>query len=276
MNLRALVELTAIISAHSPNLIESGARLPIDALQRYWSCSRAQGRLWLARLTDFPAEVATASAARRGGLWRRMQPLVADVFAGDLTARVWGAVLTARDCLSGEVCAGPIARSVILQHESVRRRALQLMLESPGFSVEDFALLDRLRRRLERWNDVLVGHLVRRYGLSEFAVDPERAREFGEEQLADSWGTGDFQVWDLYLVCLRSALPDAALPGGRLADLRREIAQTMLAAFPREAFLESGPLKSVRLRRLLSGNARSEVRPPSVHQAPRDRSRRLP
>jgi hypothetical protein len=271
VNLRALVELTAMISAHSPNLIESGARLPIDPLQRYWSCSRAQGRLWLSRLTDFPAEVATAPAERRLFLWQRMQPLVADVFAGDLTARVWGAVLAARDCQSGEICAGPIARSVLLQHESVRRRVLQLMLESPGFSAEDFSRLDRLRRRLERWNDVFVGHLVRRYGLSEFAFDPERAYEFGDEQLADSWETGDFQVWDMYLVCLRSVLPEASLPGGRLADLRHEIARTMLAAFPREAFLEFGPLKSVRLRRLLSGNPRSEMHPPGLHE---DRSRR--
>lgn len=268
MNLRALVELTAMISAHSPNLIESGARLPIDVLQRYWSCSRAQGRLRLSRLTDFPAEVAAASPVRRPGLWRRIEPIVADVFAGDLTARVWGAVLAARDCRSGELCAGPIARSVLLQHESVRRRALQLMLESPGFSAEEFSRLDRLRRRLERWNDVLVGHLVRRYGLSEFAFDPERALEFGDEQLADSWGTGDLQVWDLYLVCLRSVLPEAPLPGGRLADLRNEIAQTMLAAFPHEAFLECGPLKSVRLRRLLSGNPRSETDTPGMRRDP--------
>jgi hypothetical protein len=261
VNLRALVELTALISAHSPNLIESGRPFPLDALQRYWSCSRAQSRLWLARLTDFPVEIATASPQRRELLWQRTKSLLADVLVGELVARVWGAVLSAGDCAAREVCGNPIARSVLVQHAAVRHRALQVMTENSCLTVDEVAPLDRLRRRLERWTDVLVGHLVRRYGLAEFAFDAERAREFGEEQLQDSWSAAELQVWDLYFVCLRTSLPDATLPGGRLGELREEIARTMLSTFPRDAFLDTGMMKSVRLQRLLAGADRSETRP---------------
>lgn len=256
MNLRALVELTTTISSHSPHLIEAGTKLSFDALQRYWSCSRARARLWLSRLTDFPAEMASASPERQLILREAIVPLLADVFTGDLTTRVWGAVVSAADLTLGQPYGEPIVKSVLSQQESLRNRALKLILSNPGLPAEQASALDRHRRRLERWTDVLVGHLVRRYHQDDFAFDVERAREFGEEQLEDSWGTGAVQAWDLYLVCLRSSFPDAVLPGGRLGELRDGIAHSMLAAFPSDSYLEFGPLQSVGLRRLLTDCAR--------------------
>lgn len=261
VTLRALVELTALISAHSPNLIESARPLPVDALQRFWSCSRAQGRLWTARLVDFPAELATTSPERCRELWLRTLPLFADILAGNLVTRVWGAVLSAADIASGNMCGEPIARSALLQHATARNRALRIMSRCSEATEADVAPVDQLRRRLERWTDVLLGHLVHRYGLEEYAFDAERARDFGEEQIQDSWKPADVHVWDLYLVCLRTSLPDVDLPGGRLADLRDEIARTMLSTFPQEAFLDTGPLKSVRTRRFVAGFDRPETRP---------------
>lgn len=256
MNLRALVELAALVSSHSPHLIETGRGVPLECVQRYWSCSRAQHRLWLARLIEFSAVLAYASSKRRAALKPRLASLLADVCAGDLVSRVWGAVLTAADHKSSEPCGGPIARSVALLHESVNYRALKLLATEGGIGEDETAALDRLRRQIERWTDVLVGHLVRRYGLDEFAIDADRARDFGAEQLRDSWGTAQSQVWDLYFVSLRSSLPDVPLPAGRLGDLRASIAEALLASFPEQAFLDSGVLKSVRLRRLLAGTAR--------------------
>jgi hypothetical protein len=266
LNLRSLLEFNVLISSYSPNLIETRTKLSLDALQRYWSCSRAQSRLWLSRLTDFPAEIAAASPERREIVWRRMQPLLADVLAGELVSRVWGAVLSAGDCALGQSYGEPIARNVLAQHEAVRNRALQLLLDGSGLPMDEAASIDLLRRRLERWTDVLVGHLVRRYALSGFAFDLERAREFGEEQLEDSWGRGDVEAWDVYLVCLRTSFFDVTLPDGRLAELREGIAQWMLAAFPRESFLDTGPMQSVGLRRLLSGGAHDESRRTSPHR----------
>lgn len=270
MNLRGIVELAALASAHSPHLIETGGRLPLDPLQAYWSSSRAQQRLWLARLVDFPAEIATASTERQAILWARMTSLLADIYVGDLTARVWGAVLTAADRSGGETCGEPIAKSVALLYESVRHRALQTLLDGTGLDENRGAALNRLRSRLERWSDVLVGHLVRRYGVAHFAVDPERAREFGEEQLRDGWESGHSAVWGLYSICLRASLPEVRLPTGRLADLREAVSRAVLASFPEESFLDSGVMKSVRLHRLLKGAGRADTSP-RIHR-PANRS----
>src|SRR5262249_48758637 len=157
-------------------------------LQRYWSCSRAQDRLWLARLNECSAAADIAREATPHAC-TKMTAVLSDILAGDLLCRVWGAVLTAAGLPSFPAWSAPVGGAVFPRRASVRRKALRVLCDFPGRQEEEIADCDRLRRRLDRWTDILVGHLVRRYGLDKFAIDPERAREYGTEQLEDSWET---------------------------------------------------------------------------------------
>ncbi|MGQ0634830.1 MAG: hypothetical protein ACT4QC_09485 [Planctomycetaceae bacterium] len=272
MQLRSVVELAALVSAHSPLVIERGRRLPRAALSRFWCAHRVRSRVLAARLDALFDESEDFDSAVTPRSWSRTQPLLADALAGDLLVRIWGAILTAADCQANVVWGGPLAKSLMECQQPVRHRVLRLLHEATPASVERLAPVDRLRRRLERWTDVLTGHLVERYGLDEFAFHPERARDFGEEQLRDSWQPQGSRVWDLYLVSLRTSFPETVLPGGRLADLRREQLQAMLAGFEDGAYDATGLLLSPRMRRLLAHEALDQAVPgtlPNRHTAPR-------
>src|SRR5262249_12061500 len=95
LNLRQFVELIGIVSAHSPNLIEAFGPLSRDALHRYSDYSQVRSRNWLSALDELPRELAATPPAFRPAVWQRAEPTFADIFAGGLAARVWGAVLTA-------------------------------------------------------------------------------------------------------------------------------------------------------------------------------------
>jgi hypothetical protein len=273
VNLRALVELTAHVSRYGPNLVESRCAFSPGGLYSYWNCARVQRRLWLGRMNDARARLAAAESEQRVIVWRQVEDVLVDALAGGLVSRVWGAILTATDRVSGDTRGGPIAASVLAQDALIRNRILQLMIDAPGDVGDEIDALDRLRRRLERWTDLLLGWLVRRFKVSTFAYDPERAWEFGEDQFPDGWGIREAAAWDLHFVCLRTTMPDAQLPGGRLLELRLEIARTMVAAFSQELFLETGLPQSVGMRRLLSGGGKLDVcRLPARLDGPRFRT----
>jgi hypothetical protein len=178
-----------------------------------------------------------------------------------MVARVWGAVLTACDRSRRTVTSEKVARSVLAEQLEVQKQVLRLMIDGPYLTLERVSGLDKTRRIIERWTDLLVGHLVKRYALGDFAYDLERALDFGDEQLPENWGPRGNLVWNLYFVCLQSAFPDSRLPGGVEAEWREALFKSILGCFPHELFLESGVLKSVRLQRLLNNGQHREGPP---------------
>jgi hypothetical protein len=272
LNLRQFVELVGIVSAHSPNLIESRRPLSRDPLERYGDFSQVRIRNWLSALDDLPREVAATPLTLRPFVWQRAEVTLVDIFAGGLAARVWGAVLTACSRARRDLPAEKIARSALAGQLRAQTGALQLLLEGPCLTGERRAGLDKLRRRIERWTDLFLGHLVGRYALGDFAYDLDRALDFGQEQLRESWGPRQNRIWDLYFLCLNSVFPDDKLPGGIQAEWREELLHSILGCFPPEMFVEEGPLKSVRLQRFLNtGTLREGPPPPQNSRARRSR-----
>jgi len=261
VDLRQVVELAALISAHSPNLIEAQVTPKGEALARYRDCSQVRTRNWLAALNDLPRELTEAPAALRQHVWLRAETTLVDVMAGGLVARVWGAVLAAADRSHRTLAAERIAHGALAGQLQAQQMVLQMLVDGPHLTLERVVRLDRLRRKIERWCDLLVGHLVRRFALAEFAFDLERALDFGEEQLAESWGPRRHRLWDMYFLCARSAFPDVRLPSGVQGHWREQLFQSILTCFPPELFLDDGMLKSVRLQRLLNAGSRREGPP---------------
>lgn len=228
MDLRAFVELLALVSEHSPLLIERGEPLPHEPLARFWNAGRAAARLRVRRLRGLLARSAVATAAENEALFDRAAPLMIDVFAADLTCRLSGAVLCAADFVSGIPFGRHVAQNLSTHQRAASHLALSILSDKADWPVHKLAAVDRIRRRLERWNDVLVGRLVAQYDLTEFACDALRAVEFGNEQRRLGGRPGDCRAWDLYLVSLRCSMPRLRLPGGKLGQLRDEQSRAML------------------------------------------------
>jgi hypothetical protein len=273
LNLRQFVELIGIVSAHSPNLIEASAPLSRDALERYGEYSQVRNRNWLAALDELPRELAATPPAFRPAVWQRAEATFADIFAGGLAARVWGAVLTACSRTRHDLAAEKEARRALAGQLQAQTGALRLLVDGPSLSLDRLQSFDKLRRRIERWTDLFLGHLVGRYAPGDFAYDLERALDFGQEQLRESWSPRQSRIWDLYFLCLHSVFPDYRLPGGIQADWREELLQSILGCFPADMFVEDGPLKSVGLQRYLKAGTRREG-PAALLNSTAGRSRR--
>lgn len=255
VNLGELIEFAAIVSNHSPNLIDRSEPLPEQALERYVDWSERRVVEWLTAHAALPGEVSAAPASQRAALWLNVQPVFVDVFAAGLIARAWGAVLTACDRQRKSLSAERAARTVLARHDQAQQQILRMMVDGPYLTLERVVALDRVRRKIERWSDLLVGHIVRRYGVTDFTYDVDRALDFGEEQMRHGRGVRQDQIWDMYFLCLRSAFPESVLPGGVQGERRDEILKSILNCLPESLFLTDGMMASVALSRLLAGDA---------------------
>ena len=69
----------------------------------------------------------------------------------------------------------------MIGHLEARNRAMNIMVYGRGFSIEDGVMLNRLRRRMERWTDMLLGRIMLQHDISDLAFDAQRARDFATD-----------------------------------------------------------------------------------------------
>lgn len=249
MHARELIELAAIVSAHGPALIQSGERIGADSIEQYWTTSKVRLDRWAWRLKSL-TQKANTDARRRQNQWPATCCVLEEILTGEVLTRVWTAVLCAHDRQRGTDEVEPVARSVMLGHMEARHRVLTLMVRGPGIDAEAAVKLNRLRRRVERWTDVLVGHLMGIHDVSEFAADPDRAKDFAQDLKDRSQLQGGHHVWPLMHASLRAAFQRGLSPESPNADLNARIAASVLSCFPTEMFDSAGLMRSLWLMRL--------------------------
>lgn len=147
----------------------------------------------------------------------------------------------------------------------LRCMALQALAADHGLSPQEAASLDRFRRRCERWTDVLLGPLVSRTGLTDFAVSPDRAADFGGDA-EDAFESS----WPLLLAGLRLAF--ATADDFRDAPTRRDgaevnlLAAAIAATLPSAAFDSTGRLVAPLVAR--AARVVDERRPAKMRRTP--------
>jgi hypothetical protein len=249
MHVSELVELAAIVSARGPGLIHSGQSIPTPSVEQYWTTSKVRLDRWAWRLKRF-VEESQAGKRRPRDPWPEVRGVLEEILAGEVLTRVWTALLCAYDRHRGGDEVEPAARSVLIGHMEARHRALTLLVRGPGVDAESAVKLNRLRRRAERWTDLLLGHLVRLHEVSEFAFDPRRAGQFADDFRQRGLLQQDRQVWPLTLAALRAAFRQGLSPRSPSADLNARIAGSILSCFASESFDSTGLLRSLWLMRL--------------------------
>ena len=250
MHARELVELAAIVSAHGPTLVHRTQQLSATGLEQYWTASKSRLDRWGRSLKSFSTVLAGANAHFRRSRWPYVRGVLEEVLTGELLTRVWTAVLCAYDREHGTSQAEPIARSVLIGHLEARHRVLTMMVQGSMIDAESAVKLNHLRRRSERWADLLVGYLSGMHDVSEFAVDPERARDFSEDLKYRSNLEGGRHAWPLVLASLRSAFKQGLSEESPNADLNVKIANSILACFQAELFDSTGLFRTLWLERL--------------------------
>lgn len=253
-----MAEIAALASAHSTHLIESTTELPDAPLHAFWMHSKQRLHGWIDRLDQYPHDIQAAPIDNHPAIWKGVEPVIQEVFVSEILTRVWSGVLAAIDHRRGLTHAAPIARSVLTDQLQARKRCLDLMVNGSHESLGHVARLDQLRRKAERWTDLLLGHLVIRYDVGEFAFDEQTAREFGARQTA--WGS-EHAAWNLILAGMRLALPVNQVSNPPAADHGVKIARAVLATFPTTAFSTEGPFKSILHGRIARSGTHPEESP---------------
>ncbi|NUQ62928.1 MAG: hypothetical protein HUU20_10585 [Pirellulales bacterium] len=249
MHARELVELAALAGVHGPLLIRDTPRISDSGIEQYWTASKCRLDRWGRALkqissSEEPCPKRTIKAAGSP------RAVLEEILTGEILTRVWAAVTCAHDGIHGADQVGPVARSVLIGHLEARHRVLTLLVHGPAIGAEEAVLLNHLRRRAERWTDMLIGYLLGLYDVSEFAIDPDRARDFSEDLSYQSRLPGGRHAWPLVETSLRAAFGPGLSPLSPNADLNAKIAGSVLSCFQPELFDATGVLPSAWLVRI--------------------------
>ncbi|MFH1265732.1 MAG: hypothetical protein ABIK89_08385 [Planctomycetota bacterium] len=252
MHARELIELAALVSVHGPVLARTTGRISEKSIEQYWTASKSRLDRWGRTLKCLSNEIDGEKK------WPQLRGVLEEILTGEVLTRVWTAVMVAYDRRRGTDQGEPIARSVLIGHLEARHRVLTLLVRGPRIDAEQAVKLDRLRRRTERWTDLLIGYLMGLDDVGQFALDPDRARDFAEDLSYQSRMRGGRFAWPLLLASLRAAFGHGLGPTSPNGDLNAKIAVSILSSFPPEVFDALGLFRSAWLVRMTNVTADAE------------------
>jgi hypothetical protein len=189
------------------------------------------------------------SIRKAAARWSVLKPLIEEILLSEILTRVWTGHLAAHDRITGSQEAEAVAKSVLAGQLEVRQRALSLLLHATGVPIADAVAINALRRKADRWTDLLLGYLPCQCDLTPFAADPQRMKDFALDwrDCAEEPRTAH---WSLLLASLSDAFPTNAAWRSPNADLNERIAASIIACFPDDAFDCVGLFHSLWMLRL--------------------------
>lgn len=254
LNSQFTAEVTALIASQSLSLVEGTKPFPPNTLYDFWF--HAQEHLKERRQIIGP--VATDDARPKISE-TELEILLKDFFAEEMLIRVVAAVFTAADKRRNQCQAEPIARNILLTFLEVKRSALTILVSENHLSVDSIKKTDRIRRSIERWTDLLLGQLVLRYGLEEFAHDVARAKEFGEDQISNLNTSQPVLIWDLITAGLRISFPSGLT--SKVSQNWEMMLAALMACYPPDCFNHSATMKSLHQIRIERTGLHPETTP---------------
>lgn len=248
MHARDLVELAALVTSQGPRLVSSGAIIPDGLIQRYWAASRTRLDYWGKRLKTLTRSSSSGDKLNLLSAGATIEEIV----LSEALARTWTAVLHLYDDALGVRDAEPIARAALLGHLDIRNRALAMLVDNAAVNTETAVALNRLRRRVERWIDCLLGFLMQHGDVTHLAIEADRARDFAEDLQHQLARPGGSQVWPLTVAALRNAFQVGVHGNAVSPEHNQRLAETVISCLPADAFDVMDGYRSLWLVRLMN------------------------
>ncbi|TWT56093.1 hypothetical protein [Allorhodopirellula solitaria] len=259
MHVVKLAELAAVMTHHGPALLYRHASVSPEAVNCYWTASRQRLELWHQALIRFQRAKDDADSSRVQEWWQDHIGVVEEILASELLTRVMAAIADGSDRASGRDEFSPIAQAIYLSHLEVRNRVQMLLLDRRGCSVSDAMRLNRLRRLVERWIDVLIGELAcYDEELLRYGVDEERTRCHAD----DSDGLASSPQRQMVGCLIRASMTDSiqrrVAERASLPLANQAVAESVLLMLRPEMFDSVGVLKSLCLHRIENQATRTD------------------
>ena len=259
LSVKSLVEVALLASRVGRSAIEDRLEPPPNSLRDFWQQTRDLQKRWTSQLDTWSAESDVEL--------RQLAELSLQLNTSELLVRVWSTVLLGIDRETGRDELSRIARNAVSGLLQVRHGVMSRLLQQPDSSSPHVAEIERMRRRCDRWADLLIGNLAGSRDLFEFAFEIERARDFATESIEYDPSTGPNPVEHLVTAGLRMAFL-GQLPETPLAEPAfRKLVQSILGGLPQTAFHQDGSVRTVLERRVSSRSLRNEPLPASLLDA---------
>ena len=249
-----LVELAALLATHSDSIVGCEARLNERSLQQYWTTSRCRMDRWsrsLNRFTTF-TEKERKPLEASDTIWCRLRGELEEIFTAEVITRVWTAIAVAYDARHQSSELESTARSILIGHIEVRHRALRLLVDPVSMQPAEAEWLNLLRRRCDRWTDLLIGRLLARQlgNVSDISCDRRRAAEFADDLKNNEKMETECVAWPMITTSLRAAFQKTKETPSPNADLNAAVVTSLLACFPADLFDSIGLVGSLWIARL--------------------------
>lgn len=250
-----LVDLAAVLSIHGPSLLFRRDLIPEVALQSYWTTCRGRFDYWHGYLGECRHLLETHKHDEVRKWWSNHQCIVEEILMSELLTRTYAALGSTLDQGEQSQEIGPITHSVFLTHLEARSRVLRLILDCRAVSLESAVRVNRLRAKLERWNDSLLAHLFADMPepAERYAFDPRRLKTTTREiQSIPAGAARDTAGWILW-TAMRNSLAEQCRHPSKLSDQNRQVGDSVLMCLRPDLFDAVGLCKTLWLHRLERG-----------------------
>lgn len=147
--------------------------------QQYWTMSRNRVGRWNEKLHDAVGRFNGGQIRSDERIAETMR-LVEEVLLSQLFTRIWGGTLALYDHvnqLGEEDRLAGLGESIVSCHEDAANRALELLKGLAETAHPRTDVVNRLRRRIERWTDMLLAQICKHASIEKYAFDTNRVRD---------------------------------------------------------------------------------------------------
>ena len=148
LSAKSLAELALVVSQAAPGILEETKAPSSESIRGFWQSNRLLQKRWMNEL-----DAGTTARSHQIELFERLAPRV---FTSEILIRTFSTLLCAFDRRLGTDDLTRVARNVISGLLQIRMMVLSRLLTVPENDHDRVQKIDRLRRRCDRWNDLLV------------------------------------------------------------------------------------------------------------------------
>ena len=149
--------------------------MPAMSGKAYWLVSRYRHEEWMHHLAVHRDQLPRVGNSRRLQSWQAIYPTLQEILLAEPLVRVIACHAATLERLELDQDLSPLASSVLAAHIEARNRCLHLVVFGQGMPVEDAVRLNRLRRAVESYVDLLLAGFPATSRAQEYC--------FSEEQL---------------------------------------------------------------------------------------------
>lgn len=246
MNARRLAKIAATLASHSDRIIDSPlVRERFDA-ETYWQACEQRLRRWNQALSLFKSDLEERDGHRP---WPALAIIVEEIFYSEILTRVWTAAFSISQRSMFDHDKDAIIRAVWIGQLATRNQALQLIYLGLDDNNPEAKHLDALRRKLERWCDILLSRFAHLGDLDQFAFDGKRVVEWANDH-SEASPEQQQHAWELLKESLYKALDDTPSHPAANPDLNRQVALTISSSLPQSSDVQVTEAESPWLNRL--------------------------